>query len=412
MSDILRKYQRRAKAECLEKIDKYWLCFLLGELRTGKTITALFVASEYVDYLKGVVLFVTKKKVIRHVKKDFKVSKLRYDLRVINYEQLHKVNYKPQFIVWDESHKHGAFPKPSKVTRIARKKFSNIPCLYLTGTPSPESFAQLFHQMWISRRGPWTRFSNFYQWAKVYIKKKKVYIGNNRTINVYKQEKEKGRIQREFSKFAVTMTQKEAGFDGKIIEKVHTLRLPDVCVEFIKTIKKKKFDDRRNLTADSVPKLMTSIHQISSGTYIDDDGERIIISDFKARYIKKYFRGKKIAIFYVYIAEGEMLRKYFKYWTDDPEWFDYYENVPFICQVKPGSEGIDLRSADDLIFFNIGYSAVTYYQARARSQSIDGGNKRVHFIFTDWGIEQDIYRAVLDKETFTTKHFDPDNYDY
>jgi hypothetical protein len=409
--DILRPYQKTAKETCLKILNKYGISYLIGQLRTGKTLVSLFVAKEFAPYADSLVLFVTKKKVIPHVKKDFKLSGLKYTLVVINYEGLPKLNLKykkPVLVIWDEAHTMGAFPKKSKRTKLARKLFGGIPMLYLSGTPSPESYSQLYHQLWISKRGPWTRFSSFYKWAKEYVIVEEAYIGNNRKIKIYKNAK--AAAFNEFKKFTVTMTQKEAGFDGEIIEKIHKLRLPDECVKLIRQLRKKKFSDRRRITADNVPKLMTAIHQISSGTYIDDDENRQVISTFKADYIKKHFKNRKIAIFYCYIAEGEMLKKYFKYWTDDPKYFDYYENVPFICQIVSGREGIDLRSADDVIYFNISYSAVSYWQGRARSQSIDGGDKLVHFLLTDLGIEQDIYKTVRSKENFTTKHFDAKNF--
>lgn len=405
--EILRDYQKSALAKCLKVLGVYNICFLIGELRTGKTLVGLVAASKWLRPMESC-LFITKKKVIPHVWDDYKLAKLKFNMKVINYEQISKVprTFKPALVIYDESHTLGAFPKPSKRTKLAKKRFGGIPSLMLTGTPSPESFSQLFYQFWVTGWGPWTRFSGlrgFYQWAKQYVNITETWIGNGRKVKNYSDARPA--VEKEFSKFKVTMTQKEAGFTGRVIEKFHTLRLPDDCYELIKELRKKRFSQRKNIIADSAPKLMTAVHQISSGTYINDDDERIVMNDFKVQYIKKRFKNRKIAIFYCYQAEGEMLKKAFKYWTNDPEYFDYYENVPFICQIVSGREGIDLRSADDLIYFNIPYSAVSYLQGRERTMSRDGGDKLVHFLFTDVGIEKDIYEVVKNKEKYTMKHF-------
>lgn len=403
----LRSYQERALKEVWRIINRKQVAYLVGELRTGKTLVALHTANPFAKG-DGYVLFVTVKKAIPAIKDMHKKSGLKYSVAVINYEQLHKVTKKPVFIIYDEAHCMGAYPKPSKRTKLARKMFAGIPTLFLSGTPAPESDSQLYHQFWVTGQGPWGRYKNFYQFAGAHIDISETWIGNGRKIKNY--SKAKPTVVAAFEPYKIVMTQKEAGFDGKIIEKIHWLDLPKECSELIREIKKNRFSDRRKLTADTGSKLMSAIHQICSGTYIDDDRNRQWMNDFKVRYIKEKFRGRKIVIFYNFIAEGDMLKKAFKYWTDDPKYFDYYENVPFICQIKSGKEGIDLRTADDIIYFNINHSSVCYWQSRARSQSIDGGDKLCHWLFTKTGIEKDIYKVVLNKKNFTLQHFDERNY--
>jgi len=403
-NEILRPYQKSALAKCLEVLRVYRICFLIGELRTGKTLVGLALANSWLRPMESC-LFVTKKKVIPHVWDDYKKAGFKFSMDVTNYEQLAKLpkGFKPSLVIYDESHTLGAFPKPSKRTQLARKRLSGIPSLMLTGTPSPESFSQLFHQFWVTGWGPWTRFTTFYKWAKEYVNIGETWIGNGRKVKDYKDAKPA--VELEFRKFKVTMTQKDAGFTGKVIEKIHTLRLPDKCYDLIQDLKEKRFSDRRNLTADSAPKLLMSVHQISSGTYINDDGDKVILDYFKVNYIKKKFEGKKIAVFYCYIAEGDMLKASFNNWTSDPALFAKRDDLVFLCQITSGREGIDLRTADDLIFFNIPYSAVSYLQGRQRTMSVDGGDKTVHFLFTDDGIERDIFEVVKSKKKYTVQHF-------
>jgi hypothetical protein len=35
----------------------------------------------------------------------------------------------------------------------------------MSGTPSPETYSQLYHQFWAVKKGPWLEYANFYKWA-------------------------------------------------------------------------------------------------------------------------------------------------------------------------------------------------------------------------------------------------------
>jgi SNF2 family DNA or RNA helicase len=74
--------------------------------------------------------------------------------------------------------------------------------------------------------------------------------------------------------------------------------------------------------------------------------------------------------------------------------------------------GINLSSADVLIFYNIDFSAVQYWQARARLQTLNRTKPAVvHWLFTQDGIEEKIYKAVLKKKDYTTYYFKKDYLD-
>jgi hypothetical protein len=82
------------------------------EVRCGKTFTAL----KALDLIGNIstVLFVTKKKAIGGIQKDYKALAPSYSCDFINYESLHKVvETCYDAIVFDEAHGMGAFPKPS-----------------------------------------------------------------------------------------------------------------------------------------------------------------------------------------------------------------------------------------------------------------------------------------------------------
>ena len=147
-------HQDKALAQALPILQMYKAVYLVMEVRTGKTLTSLCLAD---GYLKGMpevyrsiqsttVCFVTKKKAIPSIEADFKSSGLTYKLIVTNYESLHKINLNVDIWILDEAHGLGQFPKPSKRTTELKQLISGAPCILLSGTPTPESPSQWYHQ--------------------------------------------------------------------------------------------------------------------------------------------------------------------------------------------------------------------------------------------------------------------------
>jgi hypothetical protein len=408
-SGILHKYQVKTTDEAYKLMKRNDFVYIAGEVRTGKTLVAINAAYNYAREIMKVkrplIHFITKKKAMSSIDSDFQSCDLELDYNIFSMDSIHKVDEEPDVVIFDEAHSFGSFPKPNLRARTAKLKYENVAAIFLSGTPSPESFSQLFHQLWITGVGPWFNYPklrSFYRWAKKYVNIEQEYVGAGRPLNNYSNAKPS--VMKEFKPYCVFMTQKDAGFKGKIIEIIHEVKLPKKCLTLLTELKKKRVTVGGFLVADTGAKLMSYVHQLSSGTYISEE-KRIVVSDFKAEFIKDKFRKKKIAIFYVYVAEGELLKKAFPNWTDNPEVFKASKNRVFISQIVSGREGVNLASADDLIFFNISYSAVSYWQGRARSQSREAGNKRVNWIFSDLGIEREIYNKVIDKQDYTLDHF-------
>ncbi len=62
-----------------------------------------------------------------------------------------------------------------------------------------------------------------------------------------------------------------------------------------------------------------------------------------------------------------------------------------------------------MIFFNIDFSAVSYFQARDRLTSKDRTKmNKVFWIFSEGGIEERIYQSVLSKKDYTLSIFKSD----
>lgn len=97
-----RDYQLDIIDRACEIINNNRFVYLAMEVRTGKTLTSLGIANKLNC---SSVLFLTKKKAISSIEKDFKALKASYNLLVINYESIHKIpDIKWDLIVCDEAH--------------------------------------------------------------------------------------------------------------------------------------------------------------------------------------------------------------------------------------------------------------------------------------------------------------------
>ena len=170
----LRDYQRDIAHRAAEKLQQLRIVYISAEVRTGKTLMALETAK-----LIGAknVLFLTKKKAISSIQSDYSQSGYTYNLTVINNESIHLINGRFDLIISDEHHRNGAYPKPNKSTKIIRDKFAHLPMIFLSGTPHPESYSQIYHQFWVSNYPPFSQYSNFYKWARDFVDIKEKYLG-------------------------------------------------------------------------------------------------------------------------------------------------------------------------------------------------------------------------------------------
>lgn len=398
----LREYQDKISTQAAHLLKLYKICYLAMECRTGKTLTALASAQKY--GAKSV-LVISKVKALPSIYADYNAMQPSFKMDAINYESAHKCIGKDyDLIILDEAHNLGAFPKPSQRTKTVKTLCGGLPIIFMSGTPSPESFSQLYHQFWVSSHSPFKMFPNFYKWAKSFVRIKQKMVSGH-LLNDY-SDACKEKIDAVVKKLFIDYSQEEAGFDAKIIE--HTLIAPvsEWTVGALKRLKRDRvltWNDV-NILGDTPAKLMTKLHQLSSGSVIDENGTHIITDYSKAVYIRDYFAQKKIAIFYVYQTEAELLKKVFPNWTDSPEAFQRSNDtgLVFLGQVRSAREGVRLDTADALIFYNLEYSYLSYEQGKNRLSSKERtAPAQVYFICSDCGIEQDILDAVHNKSDFT-----------
>lgn len=406
----LRDYQIDISTRATDILRQYGVVYLSMEIRTGKTLTALQTAK---NVNADQVLFVTKKKAISSIDKDVKLMGSGVDIVITNYEQLHKIQPGFDVIIVDEAHSLGAFPKPSQRAEELKRICGNgCKIIYLSGTATPESYSQFYHQFWITNKSPWVEYSNFYKWAKDYVALQKLYV-YGRELNDYSDANEE-KIRQDIAPFFISYSQEEAGFEQLVQDIPLYVPCPvnvALAVKILKMDRVLPTKTGHEILADTAVKLMSKCHQLYSGSVIAEDGTQIPFNDFKARFIKEKFQGQKIAIYYKFQAEKKMIEVVFlERICETPEQFN--EGPPesvYISQIQSGREGVDLRTADALVMYNIDYSALSYWQARGRLQSKDRASEaKVYWIMTDGGIEQKIYEAVQGKKDYTLRHFKKD----
>lgn len=83
-------------------------------------------------------------------------------------------------------------------------------------------------------------------------------------------------------------------------------------------------------------------------------------------------------------------------------------NKNIALQIVSGREGISLSKADYLIFLNLQFSAVSFWQSRDRLTTMERKSNEIFWIFAENGIEERIYKRVLDKKDFTLSCFKKD----
>lgn len=404
----LRDYQEEIANKAKALIDATGWCYLAMEVRTGKTLTSLSIA----DRLDGVdhVLFLTKKKAIKSITEDSDKLCPSYAFFVINYESIHKLpKVKWDVIIADEAHSLGAFPKPNKRAKDVRGliRTSNSRVILMSGTPTPESFSQMYHQVYGIIRNPFARYKNFYEFAKDYVNVKQ------RKINSFMVNDYSGGYQSIIDAVkdnTISYSQKEAGFVNEINERVMEVDLDETTYQLCKRLKNDKVIEGREevVLADTPVKLMQKLHQMYSGTVKFESGKSMVLDDSKAIFIRQQFKGKKIGIFYKFVAELEALKQVFgeELTTDLSVFEDTDKSIAL--QIVSGREGISLRQADCLVYYNIDFSATSYWQSRDRMTTKDRTSSDVYWVFSRGGIEHAIYNAVKAKKDYTLRHFKRD----
>ena len=403
-----RPYQKEIIKRGAEVLREHGFVYLAMEVRTGKTLTSLGIAEEV-----GAenVLFLTKKKAISSITNDSNMLCPSYVLFVSNYESMHRLpDVRWDLIICDEAHSMGAFPKPSKrakdVATLIYKNKSKV--ILLSGTPTPESYSQMYHQVYGIPNSPFKSYRNFYGFARENVD---VMVRRINGHDIKDYSKGTPKILDMMSPYTISFTQEEAGFVVETTENVLEVELQPLTYEIMRKLRKDLVVEGKDevILADTAVKLMIKMHQLCSGTIKFESGNSKVIDDTKARFIKEKFKDKKIGIFYKFKEELSALKSVFgkEDLTEELDEFNATEKS-IALQIVSGREGISLRQAEALVYYNIDFSATSYWQSRDRMTTKDRLKNDVYWVFAKGGIEPDIYKAVTKKKDYTLNHFKRD----
>lgn len=387
-------HQIEKAKECLEVINKLGIVYLQGSPRAGKTLTSILVAEQLEDAKS--VLVLTKKNAISGFQK-FISDDLKCSYHITNYEQAKKLNKNDyDFIILDESHSLGAFPKPSLRTKAIRELAYDKRVILLSGTAIVESAAGIFHQCFITKYNPFD-FKNFYAFHKEWGISASQFIAG-RELKLYNQTKPK--LIDEINKFSVFMTQSDAGINLQAIDELHYIELDDRTKKMYNHLQKNKiikFYDVNNevveLICDSTMKLRTSLHSLEGGTVKMNDKYYEVGNLEKINYIKKHFGDTAdISIMSHFVHERELLKKHFK--------------NAVIYSSNANAEGVCLAHSKHFIIYSSDYSGAKHIQRRERIININGSNTlKVIFLLVKGAISQQVYAATSKKLDFNNAMF-------
>ena len=402
----LKEHQIEKSKELNEILLDYKIAYLAGEVRSGKTLTALEAVRLYGA---SKVIVITKKKAIPSILSDYENFKFPYQIVVINYESLHKLNnYDCDLVIYDESHSLSKFPKPSVRTNLCKKVFFNKPCILMTGTPAVESYSQYYHQFFVSAYSPFSQYTNFYKWAKDFVEVWERKLPTH-SIRVYDRANV-AKIDKILKPYMVVMTQKDAGFDVKITENYLKIETPKKIRNAVKKLMKDKFLKGKEtyIFGDTPAKLQSKVHQLYNGHCITEDetGQSydVIIDTYKVDYIKEHFKNDKIVVIYYYKNELKMIERVFgEAVTTNIDEFNN-TNKSFALQ-QSSSEGMNLSKADYLVYLNLGFSGKNYIQSRDRMTVQSRKENNIYFICESDGITEKILKAVTKKKNFNSRLF-------
>ncbi len=396
---VLRDYQTEISHKACGILKEKKIVYLMMQVRTGKTLTALETAKLYGA---NNVLFLTKKKAISSIESDYTNFGYTFNLTVTNDEQLANIEGNFDLIIHDEHHRFGAFPKPSKRVKEFKLKYSRVPMIFLSGTPAAESYSQMFHQFWVSGYTPFKEV-NFYKWSKIYVNVKQKQLGYA-IVNDYSDAKVEA-IDKVIEPYIIKFTQEQSGFESKVKE--HVIYYPTLCRNLIERLEKDLIIEGKEnvILADTGAKLMQKVHQLESGTIKFENGKSMILNTRKAEFIRDYFEGKKLAILYYFVEEFELLKLVFPNFTTDLDEFNRTDKH-YIGQQYSSAMGVNLSKAHCLVFYSFGYSGTNFIQARDRMTVKERPVNDVYFIYGKGSLSEKIHKTVSQKKNFTLKMYE------
>lgn len=382
-------HQIETSDKCAAVIQDKGVCLLQGEMRTGKTRTAIRTL-ELLGAKRALV--VTKKAAIPGWQAEIDATVFG-NAYVTNYEQCAKLHADDfDFVVVDESHAISRPGKPTKRWKHLRRISWDKPVLLMTGTPSTESLLQLYYQFALSERSP-LRYKNFYEFFRAWGVSVQMRI-NGRVVEMY--SKGRPEILEKVAPYIVTLTQDQAGITHKAVDKVHKVALSAATKGLIATIQRDKVASVAPsvvFAAESDMAERVAIHQIEAGAVMVDEQLIDLPNTEVIDYIKKTWGD----------SEGLALMAHFRSTRMKLE--KHFPKASIFSSVAH-AEGVSLADFEHFVIVNSDYSGAKFVQRRDRGVNL---NKRtdavVNHIVTDGGVSEHVYTAVSKKLDFTLQNY-------
>ena len=394
--------------------------YLNGEVRSGKTLTALLALSKSKSIKR--ILIITKKAAIPGILKFINDSELsqywsHQTHDTLNYEALGNIKLRTQaksgktlakpvkelnlkvdpdsydFILIDEAHRLGKLGKPSQTYLVIKSITGSKPFLCMSGTPIVESPNHIYYQMSISTRTPFLQ-NSFYDFFRdwgipTYLKL------HGRMITQYKSAKPE--LLQYIKQFTVTMTQADANISdhSKAIDNIHYVEPSAGFIKSYNQLFRDKILPIQNqvLVADSTMKLRTSLHQMESGIVLVDGTPIDLNFKEKIQYIKQHWPDSpSTGIMAYYRAEYDLLKSEFP-------------NSEIYSSIR-NAEGVDLSHLSNFIIFSFGFSGAKWIQLRNRIVNVNSTSaSNVHVLLMRNSISQQVYECVTAKKDFNDASF-------
>jgi len=380
----LEPHQIRAAKEIRSRLYAYRLALLVGQPRSGKTLSFLDVCKDY----KNPLVLTTKAAVPDIIRQ---AEGIRVPVTVTNHHQLPKLESRAyDLVVIDECHRNfSSYPKPSGLWKEARRVIGNADLILSSGTPTAEGYPKLFHPIQLSAYSPWRMYRSFYAWHKDYGRPYTIKI-NGLPIKQY------DKINTEYfwgdvARYVVTITREEAGHRFDAHDILINIKMSKKQEKFYKKLDRDQVIGKYDIVADTPTKLITKLHQIAGGFILDDWGEVSYAFDPnpKIEWLKKNIDPDNTIILANYKAEQDALSRLF----------------PNVGSVTRNAEGVDYSHFDKMVIYSMNFSAAGYEQVRARQLNIKR-SKPVEIVFLLSGIDNYVYKAVSAKQNFTSKWYE------
>ena len=386
------QHQIDISSQALDILRKHMLVYLAMQERTGKTLTSILICEQTKC---NNILVITKKKALVGWIDTLSKYKHNKTYECINYESLHKCTFKPDLVIIDEAHSNlGAYPKVGKTWKEVFKFTKRKPIIYLSATPSAQTYAQLYHQFKLSSWTPWIKYPSFYNWHKDYGIENIIYLGGRqlKQYNEVKSEKVMGDVEHLF----ISYTRTELGFEHEPNDILHYIDLSSEIKECYNSLLKDRVATvaGTEVIADTVMALRTKLHQIEGSTLKQEDKNIFLSKIDKIDYIlKTWGDSDNLVIFYQYQNELSLLKQTFKSAT--------------ILQGTSFAEGVDLSMYETCVVYSMDFSTAKYTQRRARQCNMKRDTPiDFHFLLVKGAISEQVYQTVaVNRTNFVDSYF-------